>query len=43
MSRDISGNGFCFEGPVEKVPMHMDDYRAMLAWVRAKEYFEKKP
>jgi hypothetical protein len=37
MSEDISANGFCFDGEVEKVPMHPEDYIALLAWVRAKE------
>lgn len=41
MSGDISGNAFWPEGPVEKVPMHPEDYRALLAWVRAKENFER--
>jgi hypothetical protein len=41
MSEDISGNGFWFEGQVEKVPMHPEDFRALLAWVRAKEYFKR--
>jgi hypothetical protein len=37
MSGDISGNGFWSEGPVENEPMHPEDFRALLAWVRAKE------
>jgi hypothetical protein len=41
MSEDIPGNGFWPEGPAEKVPMHPEDFAALLAWVRAKEYFER--
>jgi hypothetical protein len=41
MSRDISGNGVWFDDPVEKVPMHPEDFSALLAWVRAREYFER--
>lgn len=41
MSEGISSNGFWFDEPVEKVPMHPEDFLALLAWVRAKEEWEK--
>jgi hypothetical protein len=41
MSEDISGNGFWFDGPAEKEPMHPEDFRALLLWVKAKEGWEK--
>ena len=37
MSEDISYNRFWSDGPAEKAPMHPEDFRALLAWVRAKE------
>jgi hypothetical protein len=41
MSEDIQSYGFLSDGPVQKVPMHPEDYTALLEWVRAKEYFER--
>jgi len=41
MSKDIQGNPFRPEGQAGKVPMHPEDYRALLAWVRAKEQFRR--
>jgi hypothetical protein len=41
MSEEMCGNGSRPEGQAEKVPMHPEDYRALLAWVRAKEHFWK--
>jgi hypothetical protein len=29
--------GSLSDGPAEKVPMHPEDFAALLAWVRAKE------
>jgi hypothetical protein len=42
MSEEISGNGFWFDGPVEKMPMHPEDFTALLEWVRAKERGEMR-
>jgi hypothetical protein len=41
MSEDIQNYGFLSDVPVQKVPMHPEDYTALLEWVRAKEYFER--
>jgi hypothetical protein len=36
----MSESGFILESPVEKVPMHPEDYGALLEWVRAKEQWD---
>ena len=41
MSEDIQSYGFLFDGPVQKVPMHPEDYSALLEWVSAKEGWER--
>ncbi|MDD4137008.1 MAG: hypothetical protein PHT99_03820 [Methanoregula sp.] len=42
MSEDIQAYDFLSDGQVEKVPMHPEDYVALLAWVRAKEGWERR-
>jgi hypothetical protein len=37
MGEDIQSYGFRSEITAEKVPMHPEDFRALLEWVRAKE------
>ena len=35
-----SGHVMQWTGPTEKIPMHPDDFNALLAWITAKRFHE---
>ena len=35
-----SGHSVQWIGPMEKIPMHPDDFNALLAWITAKRFHE---
>lgn len=39
-STTYSGQAVQWIGPTEKIPMHPDDFNALLAWITAKRFHE---